>query len=224
MVTFIAADGSRTELSATTLENAAAKIANALADEFDLAEGDRVGLRLPTHWQRSAWLAGVWTAGCEVCLDADGSDAVDLLVTTVDGLASDGASDSSPATTVVVSLHPFGLPVTEPLPAGVLDATVVVRSQPDAFLGPPPRPSAAALRTGERPLAQEQLLELAVARAGAWGLEPGGRLLVGPDVDVPDGWLAALAVPLAVDASVVLVAGDHDLQRIAEQEKVTAAC
>jgi hypothetical protein len=36
-----------------------------------------------------------------------------------------------------------------------------------------------------------------------------------------DGWLAALAVPLACRASVVLVTGEGDLERIAAQERVT---
>ncbi len=64
VVTYVDADaGERTELSAVSLENAAAKIANALRDEYDLGPGATIGLRLPLHWQRSAWCAGAWTAG-----------------------------------------------------------------------------------------------------------------------------------------------------------------
>lgn len=218
VVTFVAADGARVELSATTLENAAAKIANALHDEFDLDQSGRVGLRLPVHWQRSAWLAGVWTAGCIASL-SDGlvTDDVDLLVTTVDAVP---ASDTSGPPVAVVSLHPFGLPVAEPLPPGVVDATALVRSQPDAFLGAPPTSSASALAGDDGVLSQEQVLALATERAAAWGLPTGRRLLVTPRIDPLDAWLAALAVPLVADASVILVAGDHDLDQLAEQEKI----
>ena len=67
LVTFLdAGTGERTELSAVSVENAAAKIANALRDEYDLGPGAAIGLRLPLHWQRSAWCAGAWTAGCVV--------------------------------------------------------------------------------------------------------------------------------------------------------------
>ncbi len=37
-----------------------------------------------------------------------------------------------------------------------------------------------------------------------------------------DGWLAAVAVPLACRASVVMVQGVADLPRISDQERVTA--
>lgn len=221
VVTFVAADGARTELSATTLANTAAKIANALADEFDLVAGDRVGLRLPAHWQRAAWLAGCWTAGCVAVpgapADADGP-GVDLVVTT-----AGAAQPAGPTPTVAVSLHPLGLPVAEPLPDGVADATLAVRLQPDAFWGIPPTAHDPALAWEGVVLDQAAVLDLARTRASTWGLAPGGRLLVGPDVDPLDGWLAALAVPLAAVASVVLVDGAHDLEDLARQERATTS-
>ena len=55
-------DGSsRVELSAVTLANAAAKIANALRGELGLEPGDAVRVDLPLHWQLAAWQAGIWT-------------------------------------------------------------------------------------------------------------------------------------------------------------------
>ena len=220
VVTFVDADGARVELSATSLENAAAKTANALADEFDLEAGARVALLLPVHWQRAAWLAGCWTAGCEVRLPSgpDDADDADLLVTTADALP---ANRSRPPV-AAVSLHPLGLTVPGSVPAGVLDATVVVRSAPDAFLGVPPAGTSAAIEMGGTVIDQAHVVDLAQTKAAAWGLAPGGRLLVGPGADPLDAWLAALAVPLATTASVVLVDGEHDLDRLAAQERVTA--
>lgn len=207
--------GERTELSAASLANAAAKIANALRDEFDLAPGDSVGLHLPLHWQRAAWCAGAWTAGCVVV--PDGRD-VDLLVagpTEADDLAAAGHGPIS-----VVSLHPFGLPLDRTLPPGAEDVTLVVRQQPDAYLFEPPSPAAPALAVDGAVLDQAGVLERARERGLAWGLEPGGRLLVDDATAAPDAWLAAVATPLACSAAVVLVRGDGS--SVVDQEGITA--
>lgn len=217
LVTFVDADtGERTELSAVSLENAAAKIANALRDEYDLDAGATIGLRLPLHWQRSAWCAGAWTAGCLV---APGSAEADLVVTTA---AEATARAGTVPRLAAVSLHPFGLPIAEPLPAGVDDVTLAVRQQPDAYLFDPPTATTAAFRTHDGVLDQAGVVELALARGAEWGLGPGGRLLVRDTAADEDGWLAALAVPLACRAAVVLVRGTGDTDRIEEQEQVTA--
>ena len=215
MITFVdAGTRERTELSASSVENAAAKIANALQQEFDLDAGSRVGLHLPPHWQRSTWCAGIWTAGCVPV--PEGRD-VDLLVgsaVTAEPLAADGRD------VAVVSLHPFGLPHEGPLPAGAEDVTIAVRQQPDAFLGAPPSPADVAWAMDGRTLDQAAVLAWARDRAVAWGLAAGGRLLVDDATDPVDAWLAALAVPLAVGAGVVLVRGDGDA--VADQERITA--
>jgi uncharacterized protein (TIGR03089 family) len=217
VVTFADANtGERTELSAVSLENAAAKVANALRDEYDLGPGAIIGLRLPLHWQRSAWCAGAWTAGCLV---SPGSAEADLVVTTLGEAAT---LAGSVARLAIVSLHPFGLPIAEPLPPGVDDVTLVVRQQPDAYLFDPPDATTPALRIEDQVLDQSDLVQLALTRGADWGLEPGGRLLVRDTVADVDGWLAAAAVPLACRASVVLVRGAGDIDRIEEQERVTA--
>jgi len=216
LVTYVdAASGERTELSAASVENAAAKIANALRDEFDLEAGSVVGLHLPLHWQRATWCAGIWTAGCIV---APGTRDADLLVaatTTVRAVSHDAT-----APVVVASLHPFGLPVTEELPVGCTDATISVRQQPDAYLFEPPQATTAALLIDGSEVDQAELLDAARRRGGDWGLGTGGRLLVDDATSGPDAWLAAIAVPLACRASVVLVRGDGDA--VADQERVTA--
>ena len=217
LVTFVhATGGERTELSAVSLENAAAKIANSLRDEFDVGPGSAVGLRLPLHWQRSTWCAGAWTAGC---LMEPGSASADLVVTTADEAELAVAGGSRHA---VVSLHPLGLPLREPLPPDVHDVTIIVRQQPDAYLFDPPTGSSPALRTGADVATQSELLDAARARGQSWGLATGGRLLVPHTASDDDAWLACLAVPLACDASVVMVAGGGDLQAVADQERVSA--
>lgn len=216
VVTTIDASG-RSELSATSLENAAAKIANALRDEFDLEPGAVVGVDLPQHWQRTAWCAGAWTAGCVLAPDSVDAD----LVVTWPGRAAALLERGAPEVGVV-SLHPLGLPGGDPLPPGVIELTLAVRQQPDAYLFDPPTGSSPALRLPDRLLSQSQALTEGDRLARAWGLERGGRLLVGPGLDPVDSWLAALAVPLAADASIVLAPlGDAD-GRNAEQERVTA--
>lgn len=210
---------SRTELSATSLENAAAKIANALRDEFDLDAGSTIALHLPVHWQRSAWCAGAWAAGCAVRLD-DALDDVDLLVTDeVTAIALAGATALDIA---VVSLHPLGLPVGGSLPAGAMDVTLSVRQQPDAYLYDPPTGDCLALLADGVTLDQAGVLDLARRRAEAWGLARGGRLLADDRLDLVDGWLAAFAAPLVVDGSVVLASSVTDADELLSQERVSA--
>lgn len=211
--------GERTELSATSLGNAAAKIANALRDEYELDPGDRLMLDLPLHWQRSAWCAGAWTAGCVVTDRA--ADAA-LVVTTVDRAAAQLAAQRTAAVdvpTVVVSLHPFGMPVTEDLPTGVTDATLAVRQQPDAYLFEPPTTDLAALELDDRCWTHGQLL----ADAGAMAVSPAGCTAVTMSADPTRQLLAGLPLPLATDGSAVLVAGSHLPDTIRDQERITAA-
>lgn len=212
-----AASGERTELSTASTENAAAKIANALRDEYGLEPGAVVGVHLPVHWQRSTWCAGIWTAGCVV---APWATDADLVVATAPTAAAVAGRATAPI--AVVSLHPFGLPITEPLPAGCTDATITVRQQPDAYLYAPPAPTDAALLVEQGTLDQADLLALARRRGDDWGLAPGGRLMADDAVTGTDAWLAALAVPLACQAAVVLVSGAADLDRVTAQERVTA--
>lgn len=210
-----------------SLANAAAKTANALRDAFDLEPGDAVALDLPLHWQRSTWCAGVWTAGCVVRTEL--TDAP-LVVTTADRAEFVRASVTSPV--AVVSMHPFGLPISEPLPDGTEDVTVAVRSQPDAYLFEAPDAHATAIDGAVGHMTQEQVLTEASSLAASLGLRPGDRLLAEDSADPHDLWLACLALPLAADTSVVLTRGTHGtgsgsgeddaVARIAKQENVTA--
>lgn len=55
--------GARTELSYATLDNWAAKIANMLAEQFDVRAGDTVGVDLDGHWTSVAVLLACWRIG-----------------------------------------------------------------------------------------------------------------------------------------------------------------
>lgn len=215
MVTYVnPASGERSELSAASLANAAAKIANALRSEFDLEPGAVVGLSIPLHWQRAAWCAGAWTAGCAIEVDAPEADLIVAGPAEARDLAEAGARDVA-----VVSLHPFGLPIAETLPTGCFDVTLTVRQQPDAYLFEPPAPGDLAL-AGPDAATQDDALVRAAELGARWGLASGGRLLVDRRTTNRDAWLGAYAVPLAMSASVVMADGQGDDLR--EQERVTA--
>ena len=218
VVTFVdLASKERTELSAVSLENAAAKIANALRDEFGLEPGASIGVHLPTHWQRAAWCAGAWVAGCNVVPGSPDADLIVANAALAPGLVSAGRE------VAVVSMHPFGLPLTEPLPGGAVDVTIAVRQQPDAYLFDPPREDYAALEIDGTILTQAEAFARAAELAVDWGLAPGGTLLVGADVDGVDAWLGALAVPLVAEGAVVLAAGGIASVEFLTSERITAS-
>ena len=214
LVTYVDARSSsteRTELSVASVENSVAKIANALRDEFDIEPGAAIGLHLPWHWQRSLWWGGCASVGARV-VPYGHPDEVELVACTLADIdALTPAVGSSEI--LVVSMHPLGLPITDPLPAGFIDATDVVRAQPDAFL-----PDLPATATPVQVPAQEAGLS-------------GQRVLVArqvppPALDAADSWAWPLAISLATDGSVVMVATSQEpaldsevLERLAAQER-----
>lgn len=238
LVTYVhAGSRERMELSATSLANAIAKTAGLLRDDLDAQPGDIIGVHLPLHWQASVWW-GACAATSTVC--APGADSATVGITTADNLPA--VSDC--AEQVVVSLAPFGLPDGSEVPSGVTQAAIAARAHPDVFTPwSPPAATDALLRCDGDVLTSAHCLERAATLADAWGVHPGGRLLVtdtawsGDGADCVDAWLALLAVPLIRNASVVLVTGaahpdagagtsGEDAQVIASvmaDEKVTAS-
>ncbi|HEV2929557.1 MAG TPA: TIGR03089 family protein, partial [Propionibacteriaceae bacterium] len=121
--------GERTELSGISVANWVDKTSNLLADEFGAGPGDRVELvlaeRSPGHWVTLVWQLACWQVGAAVTLGRRTAASV-VVVGPGDPIAAD------PETPVLVcSLHPLGLPLTGPPPAGVLDYALEVRAQPD---------------------------------------------------------------------------------------------
>ena len=202
LVTYLdAATGERTELSAISVHNAVAKIANALTLELDLEPSAKVGLHLPWHWQRSLWWAGCAAAGVQILPYGD-PGRVDLVVCTEQDAAACAADSLEEV--LVVSLHPLGLPITGALPVGCVDATAIVRAQPDLYS---PDPGVAA---------REVAVPVPV------GIARGTRTVVGcTDPLAADGWWWALPIPLAVDGSIVMTTTTDAaiLDRIGAQEQ-----
>lgn len=189
-VTHLGADG-RMELSTASLANAAAKIANALALEFELQPGDSVGVHLPWHWQRAAWLLGIWSAGCVAV--PGGGEECDLLV------AGPNEATGLPGAVQVISTHPFGMPLDAAamaqLPPGAEDVTLAIRAQPDVQVMVGDHGAQLALDD----LSQAQLLEQGRAFAAA---RP-GVLRLGVLQGIHQWWLPVIW-PLVSDGSVVI--------------------
>jgi uncharacterized protein (TIGR03089 family) len=221
LVTFYdLATGERIELSVATFDNWVAKIANLLADDLGHEPGSRVAIHLPTHWQATVIMAGAWRAG--LLLDLSGAAAD---VTVVPPAPPPGA-DTSSGDVVVCSLRPLGGPVLASLPSGWVDFAVAVPAQPDVVIQPrpiAPDDPAAEFLTG--PLSHGDLLAQSVTTAGELGLPPRGRLITDASPARASGMVPALAAPLAVGGSVVLVANASADQRadLAEQEHAATA-
>lgn len=212
--------GERTELSATSLANAASKIGNAIVDEFDLLPPARIALAMPAHWQFAAWCLGTWLAGC--CVDLDFDVEPDALVTDDPSFPANSWPGLRPQ---VVSRHPFGLPIAEALPDTHDDVTLAVRRQPDAYLHAPGTLSDLALQSRDDSWDQAALVRAAEALADAWEVREGDRFLIDDHIGRVDAALACAVIPLARDASVVIAHGADDVARarIAEQERAKPA-
>ena len=217
LVTYVGPEG-RTELSARSLENAAAKAAGLLRDGFDVQPGAVVALLLDTHWQTSVWLAACWATGALASIGPLDLNHAEVCVATEPDL---DMVESMPQT-LRVSTHPFGLPSDAPLPKAVLDAAVEVRAYSDVFVPyVEPRADDPALRVGDVTLSGADVMGMAEHLAERIGLGPRGRLLTTRPATDLSGVLALLAVPLAVAGSVV-IAVDQDPDRVRTTENTTA--
>ncbi|MFT4201817.1 TIGR03089 family protein [Gordonia sp. (in: high G+C Gram-positive bacteria)] len=203
--------GERTELSALTLGNWAAKIANFLRDEVGLAPGDRVVVDLPEHWQTAAVLLGAWWAGADVVPGGDTDDAR-AVITSADRL--DAHPDAGE--TVVVPLDPFAMSAGD-LPLGVIDFGPAVRVHGDAFS--PAGGDGPAL--AGRPVAD--VLARAREAAAAAGIADGDRVLSTRGWRGADEIVAHLLAPLVVGASLVAVAHPDDAALTARAESERAS-
>jgi len=200
--------GARTELSGRTFANWVDKTYHLLV-ELGVQPGDEVALPLatthPGHWVTLALTAGAWQAGA-VVVPRISEDAVVTAVGPQDiGISADGVL-------LACSLHPLGFGFTEPLPAGVIDFSVDVRSQPDAHAEESVLESAPAWRDGTVTLSHADLAATPPV---------GERVLVRPSTAL-ETLRESYVAPLLGGGSAVVVSGDDDsaLARIAEQERV----
>jgi uncharacterized protein (TIGR03089 family) len=184
------ATGERTELSGITLSNWVSKTANLAVDGYGLGPGDRATVRVPPHWQTAAVLLGCWSAGLQV--DDSATAPADIAF-----LAESDRAAAAATITVVLGLHPMGLPLAQ-VPPGVLDYIAEVRTYGDHFTGAPISPDAPATPTATN----QELIAQAEEQASRWGLRQDDRVLIDADrYPDPRDWLLA---PLAAGASVVL--------------------
>lgn len=205
--------GARTELSAVTFGNWTDKTANLAVDELMLDQGDRVELAVavshPGHWVTLAWALACWQIGVTVTVGRPAGARVVVC-------GPDWRNHQSSVELVACSLHPLGLGFAETLPPGVLDYSLEVRGQPDAYAAVRQSGLAPAWHDDERVLTQADLVDAGPASAQRRLVRPG---------DPWDTVSAALVGPLLDGGSSVVVAGPADparLARIRADERVSS--
>lgn len=214
------ASGERTELSAATLGNWAAKTANYLIDELGATDADPVIVDLPHHWQTAAILLGAWWAGTDVLpvdsttLGSPTASEEPLAVFTA-AARVDAWPDAD--TVVVASLDPFAMPARH-LPPGIDDFATSVRVHADQFT--PPVVGGSAALAG-RP--SSEVLAAAANSARTRGVTSGARVLSTRRWSDADAIVDDLIAILGAGASLISVANaDPDrLAGKAETEKAT---
>jgi uncharacterized protein (TIGR03089 family) len=223
------ATGERVELSAVTFGNWVAKTANLLAD-LDVEAGDDVGILLPTHWQTAAVLAATWTHGAATWV---GRTAI-LAAGQVPVLFTDAARlDQAIALrdgehcqdVIALSLKPLGGRLDGGPVDGVHDYAATVLAMPDVYqVVDVPQPDQRVLAVDDVEVAADDLVGLAAERAETMGLSTMDRVLFTGSYAELEGLLDGLLVPLAGNASLVLVRNPDPaaLPARAEAEMVTA--
>ncbi len=215
--------GERAELSVVTAMNAMAKTANLLVDELGLGPGDVARVDLGLHWQAVGIIGGCWAAGlaveAEVAGATAGGSSRESSRAAVAFIGQDRLERAADLTGTVdevfaVSLAPFGMPIRDPLPAGVADLTTAVRVHGDRYAGPHPGDADPAI-SGAEALTHAGVLDRGGALAREVGLTAGGRCLIEEGALTAEGvpvpvWLAAVGLPAAIRGSVVLVRSDAD--------------
>ncbi|MBE7159899.1 MAG: TIGR03089 family protein [Williamsia herbipolensis] len=186
------ASGERTELSATTSANWAAKVASFLRDEAGVMPGDRVAVIAPAHWQTFVVLAGIWWAGADAVIGAGHAATVAFCART-----EVGSADADEV--VAMPLDPFALPVAD-LPAGVTDFGSAIRVHADAFSPVVAGPAALDGRT------TDDILSAAREFASTAGIDASSRVLSTRHWDAADDVVANLLATMVVGASLVQVA------------------
>ncbi|HIW95465.1 MAG TPA: TIGR03089 family protein [Candidatus Corynebacterium gallistercoris] len=199
-------DAGRMELSAQTLGNWVAKVANLLV-EAGAQPGDEAVLECAPGWQPAAIAFGCWRVGVELVSGGDATSPSFAFVDTPE-LADECEADEI----YMVSRDAFGRGIEESggrVDFGVEDFSPTVRTQPDAYTGPVVS-GQALVRVGGEEIHREDLKAA------------GERVLTGGWDDVA-GMARALA-PIFAGGSVV-VTTDTSPERVAEiaaEENTTA--
>ena len=209
LLTFYDIDsGARTVLSATSVSNWVDKTSNLLVDDVAADEGDVISMPLaleaPGHWLTAVWELACWQVGLVVDVT---NPPLPLAVVTGRHWEGHAARD-----VFACALDPMGFGFGAPLPDGIRDYAIEVRSHADRYVGYPLEAASTAWVDDERTLAQAEL----VNRHG-----PPARRLVRPREPwdtCRDGVVTALVTG---GSAVIVVGGDADqLERIAQSERV----
>lgn len=213
--------GERMELSAGSLANWVAKTHYLLGDELGLGPSDVALVALPMHWMAAPVLLGCWSAGLAVTEDAAEAGVAFVAASGIAAARAAGVPDI-----YALSFATWGRGFDGPPPEGSEDYVLAVRPQADSWAG---------VRFGAvgsdgawtgpwGSLTRAELAQRGRDRAAEIGLPTDGRLVIADTAASDDPfWLDALVVPLAVQASVVLVTGADRaaVERIAETERAT---
>jgi uncharacterized protein (TIGR03089 family) len=200
--------GARTELSGRTFANWVDKTYHLLV-ELDVQPGDEVALPIavthPGHWVTLVLIAGAWQAGAVVVPGTSEGAAVTAVG------PEDVHADEAGAV-LACSLHPLGFGFTEPLPTGVIDFSIDVRSQPDAHAEESVPESAPAWRDGTAILSHADLAAASPVSE---------RVLVRPTTPLAT-LRAGYVAPLLGGGSAVIVLGDDEeaISRIVAEERI----
>ncbi len=209
LLTFYDVDsGARTELSASTFSNWVDKTSNLLVDEVAVDEGDVISMPLaveaPGHWLTAVWQLACWQVGLVVDLTNPPQAAA-----VVTGRQWSAYAEGE---VFACALHPLGFGFGEPLPDGVRDYAIEVRSHADRYVGYPPEAGSTAWVDAERTLAQAELVN---------GHGPPARRLVRPGEPWDTCRNGVVTALVTGGSAVMVVGGDADqLERIAQSERV----
>ncbi|QSB04231.1 TIGR03089 family protein [Natronoglycomyces albus] len=213
--------GERTELSYVTSANWMNKTANLCVDLASLEPGDTVAVDMPAHWLTATVMLGCWMAGLRI---AHEPASVPVAFTSADRCRSDKALAADEVWAVELAPMAVGLRPGPAMEAGAEDFLAQVRGCGDFFTPPAPVTGAEVALTampgrGPKELTHDQVMSAAKDRAGEMGVGRDERVLMTTQGRAPLDWLL---VPIAVGASVVLVAGDGsgaDLAKRAQTER-----
>jgi uncharacterized protein (TIGR03089 family) len=200
--------GERTELSAISFRNWVDKTSNMLVDDLAVDQGDVISMPLaveaPGHWLTAVWQLASWQVGLVVDLTNPPTPAA--VVTGRQWRGYEGPE------VYACALHPLGFGFGEPLPDGVRDYAIEVRSHGDRYSGLPPEADRMAWIDAKRTVTQADLIKID---------GPPARRLVragDPWATCHDGVLTALVT----GGSVVIAVGGNveQLNRIGQSERV----
>lgn len=224
-LTWYGADGERIELSATVTANWVAKSVNLLVEELDAGPGTLVRLDLPPHWRTAVWALAAWRTGAGIVLaDGPGSAVDDLptahvLVTDRPQLETTGTASSGDVLAQV--LPSLARQFDGPLPPGAIDAARIVGGFADVIGWTQPLDPAAPAVLAPGVTVRHDELE-----GWAAPVAPAARFAVQVGPRTPTSLAAFCATVLGAlraGSSLVLLDGEHDLERILATEHAVLA-